>query len=83
MHRDRGDAIAGAADLLDALFAEVVPHEVVADEYELRRHEPDLIAAAQEHSGGRVLGREPQATVDGDEALVRVRGRASRRRPCR
>jgi len=46
-----------------------VPHEVVADEHELRRHEPDLISAAQEHG---VLGREPQATVDGDETIVRA-----------
>ena len=69
MHRDRGDAIAGADDRLNALFAEVVPHEIVANKYELRRHEPDLIAAAQEH---RVLGREPQATVDGDEPVVRA-----------
>ncbi|MFO0492899.1 MAG: hypothetical protein ACK51T_10770, partial [bacterium] len=69
MHRDRGDAIAGAGSRLYVFLAEVVPHEVVANKYELRRHEPDLIAAAQEH---RVLGREAQTAVDGDEAVVRA-----------
>ena len=69
MHRDRGDAIAGADDRLDTLFAEVVPHKIIADENKLRRHEPDLIAAAQEHG---VLGRQPQAIVDRDESVVRA-----------
>ncbi len=69
MHRDRGDAITGAADRLDTLFAEVVTHEIIADEHKLRRHKPDLIAAPQEHG---VLGSEPQATVDGDEPIVRA-----------
>jgi len=69
MNRDRGDAIAGTDDGLDTLLAEVVPHEVVADTHELCRDEPDLVAAAQQH---RVLGREPKATVDGDEPVVRA-----------
>jgi len=69
MNRDRGDAIAGADDGFDALFAEVVPHEIVADQQKLRRHEPDLIASPQQH---RVLGCEPQAAVDRDEPVVRA-----------
>jgi hypothetical protein len=51
MHRDRGDTIAASADRFDALLAEVVPHEILVAEHKLRRHEPDVIAAAQEHVG--------------------------------
>ena len=69
MHCDRGDALTGAGDRLDAFLAEIVPYEVVADRHELRRDEPDFITAAEEH---RVLGREPQATVDRDESVVRA-----------
>lgn len=76
MNRDRGDAIAGADDGFDALFAEVVPHEIVADQQKLRRHEPDLVATAQEH---RVLGREPQSAIDRDETVVRANLDASHR----
>jgi len=60
MNRDRGDAIAGTDDGVDAFFAEIVPHEIVANDHELRRDKPDLLAATQEN---RVLGREPLATV--------------------
>ena len=49
--------------------AQVLTHERIADLHELRRRETDLFVALQQH---RVLGREAQAAVDGDEPVVRA-----------
>lgn len=67
MHGDGRHAVARPLDHLDQLLAQVLTHERVANLHELRRREADLLVALQQH---RVLGREPQTSVDRDETLV-------------
>ena len=74
MHGHGRHTLARPLNRFDQFLAQVLTHEPIADLHVLRRREADLLVALEQH---RVLGRQAQAAVDGDEALVRSELHAS------